>query len=316
MQISPRQPKSQFDFGAAITQLFNTPGGARWALKLVFWTGLLLAAIYVIGGALIAAPYLSMIENIEDPEAILDNFWAMIPGYLIMTFGALFALAIGETTLHRAVLLNEDTPGLIPLRFGKQELRVFGASLGVWLLALGAFIGVIFIAAIIAGIISVAVPSIGIILILIAYLAGLFIWPFVAIKLSPAAALSVYNDRAHLLAGRHISKYRFWSLFLGFLFIGFVGYVLSMVITLTGMTALIGDSSLFVVSSGEFGDGDGADIAQTFRDKFSSPLVVIGSIIFMLIYSCFVAAWLLSMAGVGSYAVKWWAEEDQVSPFD
>ena len=73
---------------------------------------------------------------------------------------------------------------------------------------------------------------------------------------------------------------------------------------------------MFIATGGAMGDNNGADIAQVLRDKFSNPLVIIATLIGVIIYSCFVAAWLLSMAGIGSYAVKWWAEEDQASPFD
>ena len=319
MNITPRTPKSQFDFVAAISQLFTTPGGVPWALKLSLATGLLLSLVYAVGGFLIAAPYMSMISSIDtfgqDTDEALSTLWAMVPGYTLLMLGSLAAYAMGEATLHRAILREADTPG-IPLRFGKDELRVFGASLSVFILAFLAFLGVVFLAAIIGGILSVAVPTLGIIVIALAYIGGLLIWPFVAIRLAPAAGLSVYNDQMHVMAGRHVSKHRFWNMFLAYLVVGIVGYVASTIISLLGMTALIGDGSIFLATGGELGDGNGEDIAAKLGEMFSNPLVIIATLIAVALYSCVTAAWMLSMAGIASYTVKWWAEEDQVSTFD
>ncbi|WP_409433762.1 hypothetical protein ACJ3XI_04445 [Litorimonas sp. RW-G-Af-16] len=319
MEIAPRPRKSNFDFGAAVSQLFTTPGGAGWALKLILSTGAVLGLCYVLGMYLIATPYLGFVENMDqldtNPEAVLSGFGAMAPGYLLMTFGALLTLVMGETALHCAVLRQEDTPG-IPLRFGRDELRVFGASLGVWVFAFVAFFVIVLIGGLFGAALTTVVPELGVAIVIIAYLVGTIAWPFFAVRLSPAAALTVYNEKAHLLAGRHISKDRFWSLFLAFLAVGFGGYIVNSIISMIGMTALIGDSSVFLASGGELGSGSGKDIASTLREKFSNPLIVILAIIGAFIYSCAVATWLLTMAGIGTYAVKWWADDDAASPFD
>ncbi len=319
MNITPRTPKTPFDFGTAVTQLFKTHGGPRWAFKLILATGVLMAVVYALGAFLIGAPYLNMIANMDqietNPEEFMGSFYALIPGYLLLTVGALAVFAAGEASLHRAVLRDEDTPG-IPLRFGRDELRVFGASLSVWILAFLAFLGFVLAGLVVGGMLSVAIGAFGAIIIGIAYLAGIVFWPFVAIRLAPAAGLSVKHEKMHVMAGRHVSKHRFWNMFLAYLVVGIVGYVASTIISMAGMMALIGDGSLFLASGGELGDGSGEDIAQKLRDMFSNPVVIIGAIIGMLIYCFVTAAWMLSMAGVASYTVKWWAEEDQASPFD
>lgn len=317
MNIEPRKPGATFDFGRAITQMFRSPDGGSFAVKLVVSTGLILGVVYALAGFLMAGPYLSMLGNMDasNPEAMLGSLGALVPGYLLMVFGFLAIMAMGEGALHRKLLRGEDG-GLFPLRFGRHELRILFISLGVWILAFLAFFAALFIIVFIGGIATVAVPVLGIIIIGIGYIASFCVWIFASIRLAPASALSVNEDRWHLLAANKITKHRFWSLFLAYLVVGVGGYILNYVLTLIGMFAIIGDGSMFIASGGAVGGGNGSDVAASIAAKFSNPLVVILSILGVIIYTMATVLWLLSMSGIGTYAILWWRGDDEVSLFD
>lgn len=317
MNIEPRRPGATFDFGQAITQMFRSPDGGRFAFRLVFSTGLVMGIIYVVAGFLMAGPYLSMLSNMDatDPDAMFSSFGALVPGYLLMLIGFMVVMAMGEGALHRKLLRGEDG-GMFPLRLGRDELRIFCISWGVWILSFLAFFFAILIIALLGGLTAVAVPVLGMIIIGLGYFAGFVVWIFIAIRLAPASALSVNQDRWHLLAAKKITKHRFWSLFLAYLVVGVGGYILNYLLTLIGMFAIIGDGSMFLASGGAAGSGNGSDIAASLAAKFSNPLVLILAVIGAMVYTMMTTLWLLSMSGIGTYAVSWWKGDDSVSLFD
>lgn len=133
-----------------------------------------------------------------------------IPLYLLVT--SVFSAAI-----YRAVL-RPDERGLGRLRLGADELRLAGVTVLVALLFLGLSIAIGIVAAILGvGMVfatrqSGAIGSIGIILMIVLYVAALGGFAWAAVRLSFAAPMTFALRRIHVFSAWKLTKGRFWPL--------------------------------------------------------------------------------------------------------
>jgi len=311
--------QTPFDFGAAVTQLFQTSGGAQFGRRLWFWTTLPIAISLLIAVPLMAPHYGDIViwygELLSDAMSggtgdlgdIGGVLRKMLPGYLVMMFGIWGGWVMGEAALHRKALLNFETPGR-PIRLGADELRVFVAQLGVMAISMAFYFGAIILGAVFASILG----GFGALLFFFIILAALYFMINFFIRLYPAGALSVREGEQRLMSAREVSKGKFWQLFGAFIVVYIAGYVAITIAQTIGMSIVFGDANLTTAMMS--GDMDG--LRQAVDDsalRLKNPLVILGGVLAIILYSACLSLMYLSISGVGSYAVRWWAGDNDTA---
>lgn len=315
--------QTPFDFGAAVTQLFQTSGGAQFGRRLWFWTTLPIAISVLIAVPLMAPHYGDIViwygellqDTMSGSPGDLGNmgaiFGKMLPGYLILTVGIWASWVLGEAALHRKALLNFEAPGR-PIRLGADELRVFVAQLGVMAISMAFYIGAIVVGAIFAAMLG----GVGALLMVVAIFAALYFIVNFFIRLYPAGALSVREGEQRLMSAREVTKGKFWQLFGAFIVVYIAGYVAITIVQTIGMSIVFGDANLTTAMI----SGDTESLRQAVDDsalRLKNPFVILGGVITIIIYSACLSMMYLSMSGIGAYAVRWWAgDKDTADTFN
>lgn len=201
------------------------------------------------------------------------------------------------------------------LRFGKAELRVILIQLGVWVAWFLVYMVGIFFIAIVGGLLTKAVPVLGVIVTVIGFVVVLCLMVWLPVRLAPAAALTINQNKRHLLAANKVTKHRFWNLFLAYLVIGVLGYLVLYAVLAICLTLVTGDSNFMMAMSG-FGSENPRDAFEAAGARLKNPVFLVLALIVSAVYTALMSVWLLCLAGVGTYAVKWWRDEDQAPAFD
>lgn len=327
IDIKPRKPHVPFDFTQAITQPFQSEDGKGFAWRLIFWMAGLTSIFMLISLPMLLKHYPALLEhnweNMQavfsdgtppDPAAILPIYASMAPGFAILMIGWIGVYVAGETALHRK-LIHGIEASKIPLRFGRDESRVLLAQLSVFGLWMVLYTFGLIIVGVLGGgamtispILGIAIIGIGLVVVL-----GVMIW--VPIRLAPAAALSSYRSRLHVLAARHVTKYKFWNLFLAYLVVGVIGYVALYVLSVLLMVVVAGDPNLPTALSG-FGADNPRIVFETASERFSNPLVIVLGVFAVIVYSLAYTLWGLCLSGIATHALKWWRDDDPSEKFD
>lgn len=294
LPVQPRKSDQGFNLWHAMTHSFRAPGSPRFTFGfgamavigvfLVFFIFSLLSLIF-------ASRIVSMMI-----EGDFNNFGRANIGILIL-FYILFLLimilfnAVVESGMHRRMLGQQA--GGFPFRLGRDEKNVFLALLGSYSLIvcvyfLGAFLLSLLLGAIKQSVTTIPIIAGGI------FAACMFV---LAVKLSPAAALSVLNKKPHVLAAFKVSKHRTLPLIFTWLLIM---VFLCAALTLIGLVTL-GPSDLMKIFS-----GNSVYVTGSPANAFS--LLTLG----------FSILWYPIWMGIGSYIVKHWAGGDlhQASVFE
>lgn len=273
---------TRFTFDGALMHFQRTqaPGGFFWKFLLAY---LLLYGLGVaILIALVGAPFLSLMQMAaQSPggqlpeEDALRFLGAMGMVYLVAI--PLFAIiwAMLEGALQRRYVRLEG----FSLRFGGDELR---------LLAVGLFWMLLFIALYIAMVIAIAVP-VGVVAAasggdgagaviagifgFLGFLAGLVVFLVVAIRLSPAAAITVRDRKITFFGAWGATKNRFWPLLGAFVILLVVAMLASFALQIV-MGAVMAGAMMTNVEALEAGDAAGVFTAPTVLASFG--LVLIG----------------------------------------
>ena len=313
-----------FDFTRAISQLFAQPGGRDFAFRLILWTSIIMGVIFVF----LAKPYLNLMgamlestwisnQNPEDPELALAIYIGMTKHILPIIFATLGMWALyasAETALHKRVFFDYDA-GFIPLRFGADEFRVMGAQFMVYLMVFGVYISglvLLLIAGLIVGATAEAIPILGVIIgILIIVGLFVFLWylAYFSIRMAPAAALTVKNQRVEITGGWKITKKRAGNLFLAYLLIFIIGYVAISVIQVAAISSIL-DENYFALIYG-LSEENPRVIFEQVAVKMKQPGTIIMLVLASVIYVVTTVVWWLSIAGVANYAVQWWDETNE-----
>lgn len=324
MKIEPRAKRTPFDFTHAVGAMFKTSDGKAFAWRLLFWTTAALSIVLLVSLPMILPHYAPIMEynaaNMQaimagqtppplDPEIFGAAMVKLIPGGLIYFFGFWLAYAAGEAALHQKILNNRENPKRA-LRFGKEQLLVILAQLGVW----GSFF-LVYIGGFVVIAVFMLVPVLGAIVAIFGAIAILLGIIYVPVRLAPAAALSVQRNKPHLLAARHITKNRFWPLFGAYLVTFIGGYVLIGVMMQISLIVVTGDPNFMMTMYG-MGERDMAQVLQETGDRLKNPIFMLLGVLSIIAMAFSYALWLLSVAGVGAYAVKWWQDDDPIAPFD
>ncbi|MEP3892026.1 MAG: hypothetical protein ABJN69_16335 [Hellea sp.] len=325
--IEARKPVAAFDFNAAAGGAFMTPGGKDFAVRLWFWMSAFLAIVFLVTvpmfiggyGAVLEQSWLSnraLLSGSEppDPAPMFAAFGAILPGMLAFMFGIWFVIAAGETALYRRYFHDKEGARQ-PLRFGRQELRTVLCQLGVWALVFFIYVFGVIAIAVVAGILGVISPILTAIVAVFGVFAILALFIIMPIRLAPAAALSMQRDKTHLVAASKVTKHRFWSLFVAYLVTYVGGYILYYVIYMISIGIATGDMGFLMAISG-FGEDNPRLLFEAAAERMKSPLGMFLGILAMIINASAMAAWVLLVAGVNAYAVRWWTQDNPTPNFE
>jgi|GEM_PF-2566577 len=306
----PVPQRTQPDFGTAIFQLFRTPGGREFGVRVWAWTTLLTSIVYLIVAPIIAPAYLELFALASDPafavgndpEAVRALFQVMgrifLPLLLAM-FGAWAAIAAGEAAMHKRMFLGVDE-GRIPLRLDRHTFRVMGAQFCVWAIVFG-----IYFAAILLGLLTLGIGLI------VTIPAGLAFMVIFALRYCSASALSVKDDTFRFGESKRVTQYRKGGLFGAYALIWVLGYVGMMFVQFGAMFAVLGPGGIETLAS---------DLAsETFdatalMERLNSPAIILLMVVGIVVYCAVLALWYLSMAGVGANAVLWYLRDSELPP--
>ena len=325
--IEPRKPIAAFDFNAAAGGAFYTAGGKEFAFRLWFWMAAFLAIVFIVTIPFFIGGYGSVLEQSwlsnrallsgetpPDPEAMFSAFGAIIPGTLAFTLGMWIVVAAGETALYRKYFYDQEAPRQ-PLRFGRAEFRTMLCQLGVWALVFFVYFLAIIVIAVVAGVLGVLSPILAGIAAIIGVLGVLALFIAIPIRLAPAAALSMQRDKMHLLAAGKVTKRRFWNLFVAYLVTYVGGYIGYYIIYMISVGIATGDMGFLMAISG-LGEENPRVLIDAAAERMTSPLGMFLGILAMIVNAGALAAWVLLVAGVNCYAVRWWFDDDPVSNFE
>lgn len=307
---------NEFNFDQAVTQAFRTSGGKQFGWRLVFWTAAAMTIVTLVVLPMILPYYGDLLAiNQQNMQALKGGNPAninqaamnavmlkMAPAYLLLMTGYWATWVACEAALHRKVLKNQESPRQ-PLRLGRDELRVFGAQLGVFGLLLAFYVFGIMIITLVGGIFGMLVPILGGILVFFGIIAYVCILFLMSVRFAPAAALSIANDEMSVLRAKDVTKGKFWTLFPAYLVVFVGGYILIYIVMITGVNLVTGDADFFVTMSG-LGEGDPKDVMAAAAERLKNPLVMLMGILSIVAYCAAYALWMVSLIGVSSYAAK------------
>jgi len=304
-----------------------TLGGKDFALRLWFWMSAFLSIVFIVTIPMFIGGYGEVLEqswisnravfNGEEPqnsEAMLASFGKILPGMLAFMFGMWAVVAAGETALYKRYFHDTESTRQ-PLRFGRMELRTALCQLGVWALVffiyfLGAFaIGIL---AVVFGAIS---PILAAIVVIVGVIAIIAMFIAVPIRLAPAAALSMQRDKTHIMAANKVTKFRFWNLFVAYLVTYLGGYIAYYVLYMISVGIATGDMGFLWAVSG-LGEENPRVLFEAAAERMRGPIGMTLGILAMIINAAAMAAWVLLVAGVNAYAVRWWMEDDPAPNFE
>jgi len=325
--IEPRKRISAFDFNGAAGGLFSTAGGKDFALRLWFWMSAFLAIVFLVTVPLFIGGYGDVLEQSwlsnralfsgetpPDPAPMFAALGAILPGMLAFMFGMWVVIAAGETAFYRRYFHDAEAVKQ-PLRFGQQEWRTMLCQISVWALVFFFYFLAAFAFSIIAAILGVISPILMAIVALVGFLAVIALFIAMPIRLAPAAALSIKKDKLHVMAASKVTKNRFWNLFVAYLVTYVGGYIAYYVIYMISIGVATGDMGFLMAISG-LGEDNPRVLFEAAAERMKSPIGMTLSIFAMIINASAMAAWILLVAGVNAYAVRWWSEDNPVPNFE
>lgn len=324
--IEPRKPIAAFDFNAAAGGVFMTPGGKDFALRLWFWMSAFLAIIYIVTIPLFIGGYGDVLEQSwlsnrallsgqepPNPAGMMVALGKILPGMLVFFLSIWVVIAAGETAFYKRYFHDAEASRQ-PLRFGRLELRTMLCQLGVWALVyFTLFFGAV-IVGIVGGVLGVISPLLTGLVIFIAVFGFLALFIALPIRLAPAAALSMQQDKIHVLAANKVTKHRFWNLFIAYLVTYVGGYIAYYIIYMISVGLATGDMEFLIAVSG-FGEENPRVLFDAAAERMKGPIGMTLGILAMIINASAIAAWVLLVAGVNAYAVNWWEEDNPVPNF-
>lgn len=327
VSIQPRKPVRPFDFASAIGLVFTTSDGKHFVIHLLLWMTVVMTIVYLIAWPMMLSDYGTLLEynweNMQatlnggaqpDPARMLTLMGKMAPAYAVLMLGMWCVLASAEAALHRKVLLEQGTLRR-PLSFGKVELKIMLVQLCVWGLWFLVYIGGALLIGIVGGLLVALVAPLGVLVIVLGLFALLAFLVYLPVKFSPAAALTVSRNKIHIVSARAISKHRFWNLFLAYMMVMILGYVaISMIGTLC-MFLATGSADAMMAIYGLSPDNPRLTFEAT-AERLKNPVFLAIAIIALVLYLAAFNLWYLCLAGIGTYAVKWWRDDLPSSSFD
>mgnify|MGYP000427090325 CR=1 FL=1 len=314
---------TNFDFNQAVGQTFLTDGGKPFGLRLWFWLAACYSVVNLIGFPMIAEYYPALLDlnwqNMQATQAgeipseqesmeILRLFGKMIPAYLILTIGMWVSIAMCEAALHRRNFFGAEHPKA-PIRFGKQELQLMLVQLGVCLLITLIYIVSIFVFVLITALLALVIKGFAAVVAVLGVF-GLFgFLIYCMVRLAPAGAMTVERGTPTLFAVRPVAKGRFWSLFLAYLVVSIGGYIASYIVMAIASGFFVGNADAVMAIMG-LGTEPPSTVFADMGAKMKNPIFVFIAVLAIIAYSAVYALVSLSLSGIGSYALKWYRQDN------
>lgn len=280
----------RFDFEKAFMFWRNVPAPSGFLLKYMAAYSIAQMALLVLAVWLISpliGPLMQAIQTADesgDPERLMqDFFFAYGPRFFLIIAVtivlSIIAWAIFEAMIQRRYQRQEG----FTLRFGADEFRMIGVGLCWFLFMVGVMLVTVLLGMIIIGII--VGPVLGV---------------FFAVRLSPAAALTIRDRKTKFFDAWTVTKGRFWPMFGGFLVIligfGVISQVIQSVVMGFLMTGLLPE----LQALGANGSEDPSEIFALLL----SPTVV-GSVGLMYFLTYIVQSFVMyAMAGIPGLAAQ------------
>ncbi len=325
-ELVARPYNKDYEITDAMFGAFRSPGGARLFWRLLFWTSVLFTVLYAVLipplGRSIAAMIneISSVDVASDEEigrAMARTFGSVGTQLFILSLGSLAIIAVVKAAFYRAYFRN-DLGGVFPFRLGMDEVRQFVVQLGYYVVLMVVYILILLVGttvSVLLGGSGGAMTALGGVLMLLTYV-GIIVWfVWFGVKFAPASALTALRGKTHLLAARHVSKYRFWALF-GSLVVAYIlGYIAAYFLLLVG--GIVGLSGLFsggVLDMFSSGDAEGA--MATMSATTSTIGFKIAALIGIFIFCAGTAFYTLMLLGPSAFFVQQWEDMDPTKAFE
>ena len=305
----------KFDVTDAIMTPWTMPGGRHFLFRSVLWAAAFLLLVYFILGRGIITAYIDFFQTIvalenagnDDPAALSAMF-----GEMRALYSSLFLLSIAcwvvmimlETAMHKNIFHGIDN-GVVPLRFGRDELRVMLAQFLVFLSFAGVYIGGIIVIAILAGIMGSVGGGGGAIaglLLAVGVIAWFVLLVILSMRWAPASAMSVRDEKQRVFDGWSITEGIGWPLFGAYALIVIGGYVLINVVMVIGMVTLFSGLD-FAALEAMTVDGATPDFSA-ITSHFDSAGTKIGLVVFLMVYTIVMLMWYVHIWGVANYVAQ------------
>ena len=323
MNNLPSQTKQPYDFGRSIFLPFQSgPGSAGFVFKSAFFYSILTTVLIFLVGKMLMGTFVEFMqfaaemENIPDDEAELEMVMKMF-GIMGKMFLPIMLIAIGSWVLWSMVeaalfrrILRSKRDGFFPWRFGRDELRVMFCRLIVGLAGGAIFFLLYFVMAIViigavaggsqSGALGAIIGIIGFLAIMGAF--GLFV--FVIIRLSPASALSISEDRFALGEAWPVTKGRLWPIFGSYTVVSIAGMVISQIMQMVLMFAFLGGFLTMIPELEAMEDLQPDEAMAKIMEMITQPSVLVGAAIGVVLYYAFQTIWYMHFAGVSAHAVN------------
>ncbi len=303
-------PKVPFDFGHAITRPWHLPGGRNLLFRILIWGAALFLLIYAVFGRQFISAYgeflqfAMVVEQTDDPEMVAEMLGKM-SGFMGAAFlvGILawFVSIAMETAMHKNAFRGADH-GKLPLRFGKDELKVLVVQLIVFVLFFAIYFGGFLVFALLLGLATAGsgAAAIGGIL---AFL-GFFLWIggmiMVGVRLAPAASMSIRDNDIKIFEAWKLSKPYMWPMIGAYLVVIILGYIVIYAVMLFVIIAAFGNADFLTAFSG-VSQEDPEALFAALGEQLQSPRVFIPLVIGTMIYVCVMMLWYLHLWGIGNY---------------
>jgi|GEM_PF-1346350 len=328
MKIESRKPTTPFDFGQAAGAWFNTADGKAYAIRLWVWHSAAILIVLMICQPLMLPHYADILEaswrvnqqtmSGQSSEDVSMALWAAMGQValptLLFVIGLMVTTSMGESALYRKYLLGAE-PARIPIRLNIHTGRNLLAQIGFYALYMAVYVLGLLAIILLAGVLGMMfaplmaiIPLFGVFFLMVL----LIVYP---IRFAPAAALTALDGKTHVLAAKYVTKHRFWSLFGVYLVVYIGGYIGYYVVGLIGMLLVSGNPDFLTAMSG-FGGENPRPIIEATIERFSNPLYMVLGIAAMTMMAAALSAWILWIAGVSAYAVRWWHSDDPAQAFE
>ena len=225
-------------------------------------------------------------------DALIINFGRISLGYLLMMLVYAGFWSMMESAVLRRYVREEG----FSIRWGADEWRMLAIGL-IWMVTfIAAYIalvlGVLILVAPLGGFVSDSGGALIGMWLFIVTVSLLFVWIYIAVKLSPAGAMTIRDEKVTFFGAWGASKGRFWPMFGAFVVLGLILYIGIIVLYMLGAFAVFGT----LINGIDVNDGQ-ADPEQVMA-LFTSPgvFIPVGLLYFaMLLYQGF---WQYAWAGI------------------
>ena len=319
-------PMQKFDVTDAMTVPWNMPGGKNFLIRALLWgAGLLLLVYFIFGRAFITA-YVGFFQTLltldadgaSDEAAALaafDGMGSLYGSAILLSIAAWFVMVMLETAMHKNIFRGTDK-GIVPLRFGLDEVKVMLAQFVIFICVMAVYIGGLIVLSIITAILgstggSGGAAALVVIFMVIGFVALIGLLISLIIRWAPAAAMSVRDDKQRIFDGWGVTKGFSWPLFGAYALVCIGGYVLIMILMSVGMMLLFSgvDMTALLLAAESNDMPDWSSVTA----HFEKTSVKVTMAIFLIAYAVFTLLWYMHIWGIGNYVAQLDAKNRAIS---